>query len=135
MTRTLARKRIIHSHYCVDGVVFGAPEQEVRALLGEPEKAATNYTGETELLFGTAIFRFLQDRFVECTVPDRGRFSIDGVEVLSVFDWLAGRADVVDRARFRISLAHGIAYDFRDPENGSITVFEKGRWDALVLNS
>ena len=128
-----ARVRVIHSHYCVDGVVFGCSEQDVYDLLGQPDKVAENYTGEVEILFDNTIFRCFRGRFVECTVPDKGRFTIDGVEVLSVFDWLAGCADVVDRARFRISLEHGVAYDFRDPQQGSITVFEKGRWDSLVL--
>jgi hypothetical protein len=54
---------------------------------------------------------------------------------LSVFDWLATSRDVVDRARSRVSLEKGLAYDFRNPEAGSITVFEKGRWDTLILNN
>ena len=113
--------------------MFGCSENEIVERLGQPDKIAENYTGEVEMLFDTTIFRCLGDRFVECTFPDQGRFSIDGVEVLSVYDWLAGCTDAVDKARFRISLDHGVAYDYRDPNNGSITVFEKGRWDALLL--
>jgi hypothetical protein len=123
---------VIHSHHDVNGTVFGSCEREIVELLGPPDKVAENYTGETELLFGDTIYRCFRDRFVECTVPDRGRFLIDGVEVLSVFDWLTGCPDVVNKARFRITLAHGIAYDFRDRHKGSITVFEKGHWDPLV---
>ena len=130
----VSRTRIIDSHYGVDGVLFGCSKREILELLGEPDKVAENYTGEVEMLFGTTIYRCFEDRFVECTLPDRGRFSINGVEVLSVFDWLAGCADVVDKARFRISLDCGVAYDFRNRQSGSITVFEKGRWDWLVLN-
>jgi hypothetical protein len=129
----VARARVIHSHYCVDGLVFGCSEQDILERHGQPDKVAENYTGELEILFDTTIYRCFRDRFVECTFPDQGRFSIDGVDVLSVFDWLAGCTDVVDKARFRISLDHGVAHDFRDPKNGSITVFEKGRWDSLVL--
>lgn len=129
----MAGATVIHSHYSVNGVAFGCCEQEVLDRLGRPDKVVENYTGEVEILFGTTIFRCFRDRFVECTFPDQGRFSINGVEVLSVFDWLTGCADVVDKARFRISLDHGVAYDFRDRKNGSITVFEKGRWDSLVL--
>jgi hypothetical protein len=124
---------VIHSHYSVNGVVFGCSEREIVELLGPADKIARNYTGEIEMLFGTTIFRCYGERFVECTLPDQGRISIDGVEVLSVFEWLTGCADVVDKARFRISLQHGVAYDYRDPQNGSITVFEEGRWDSLVL--
>ena len=129
----VARARVIHSHYCVDGVVFGSSEEELSNLFGEPDKVAGNYTGEVEILFADTIYRCLNDRLVECTLPDRGRFSINGLDVLSVFDWLAGCDDIVDKARFRISLSQGIAYDFRNPKNGSITVFERGRWDSLVL--
>jgi len=129
----MTRVTVIHSHHSVNGLTFGCSEQQVIALHGRPDKVAQNYTGEIELLFGATIVRCYGGRFVECTVPDHGRFSIDGVDVLSMFDWLAGCADVVDKARFRISLQHGVAYDFRDPRNGSITVFEKGRWDSLVL--
>jgi len=130
----VARPRVIHSHYCVNGAVFGSSEKDLSNLFGEPDKVARNYTGEVEMLFADTIYRCLNDRLVECTLPDRGRYSINGVDVLSVFDWLAGCDDAVDKARFRISLAEGIAYDFRDPQNGSITVFEKGRWDSLVLD-
>ena len=129
----MPRATDIHSHYCVDGMVFGCSEQDILERLGQPDKVAENYTGEVEILFGSTIYRCYHDRLVECTFPDRGRFSINGVAVLSIFDWRAGCSDVVDKAWFRISLDNGIAYDFRDPANGSITVFEKGRWDSLVL--
>ena len=131
----MTHARIIVCHHSVDGVDFGASELEIREALGAPDKLAENYTGELELLFGTTIYRCYRDRLVECTLPDKGRFTINGVEVLSVFDWLAGCTDVVDKARFRISLDKGIAYDFRNPANGSVTVFERGRWDAVVLGS
>lgn len=101
-------------------------------MLGAPDKIQQNYTGEVETLFGESIFRFFQGRLVECTVPDQGRMIVDGVEVLSMFAWLAEREDAVDMARFRISLSCGIAYDYRHREHGSLSIFEPGRWDALV---
>ena len=100
----MAQARVIHSHYCVNGVVFGCSENEIVERLGHPDKIAEKYTGEVEMLFDATIFRCFRGRFVECTFPDKGRFSIDGVEVLSVYDWLAGCTDAVDKARFRISL-------------------------------
>ena len=123
----------IVSHRSVNGIAFGFSEEEIHQVLGQPENVQRNYTGEIEYLYTDEIYRCFDDQLVECTVPDRGRFSINGIEVLSVFEWLTGCDDVIDRAKFRISTSRGIAYDFRDPNNGSITVFAKGRWDALLL--
>jgi len=120
-------------HQSVNGIAFGISENDLCEVLGRPDKVQRNYTGEVEYLYGNEIYRCFGEQLVECTIPDSGRFTIDSVEVLSVFAWLAGSDDVTDRAKFRISASHGIAYDFRDPNNGSITVFAKGRWDALLL--
>lgn len=122
----------IVSHRSVDGVAFGWCEQELYEVLGPADKVQQNYTGEVEYLYADRIYRCLGDRLVECTVPDVGRFTVNGVAVLSVYEWLKGCGDFVDRAKFRISADTGIAYDRRDPDHGSITVFEKGRWDALL---
>ena len=84
------------------------------------------------MLYATSIYRCYANRFVECTVPDAGRFQVDEVTILSIFDWLGAQPDSIDRARFRISAGFGIAYDYRDPTNGSLTLFEKGRWDGLL---
>jgi len=120
------------SHCSVDGVPFGCRVRHIHEFLGEPDKARTNYTGELEMLYGTSIYRCFADRFVECTVPDAGRFQVNGVAILSIFEWLAVQPHCIDRARFRISADAGIAYDYRDPANGSLTLFEKGRWDGLL---
>ncbi len=101
-------------------------------MLGEPEKSREIYSGEIELLYASTIFRFLNFRFVECTLPDPGPVKVNSLSILNVFEWLAGCPDVIDRAGFRISLSHGIAYDRRDPTAGSITVFEEGHWDDVV---
>lgn len=122
----------IVSHRSVNGLAFGFSEKELRETLGRPEKVQRNYTGEVEYLYGNEIYRCFEDQLVECTIPDVGRFTVNGVEVLSLFEWLAGCNDSIDRARFRISPSQGIAYDFRKPGHGSVTVFAKGRWDALL---
>ena len=119
----------------VNGLPFGASLQDVEDLLGHADQALENYTGELELLYGDAFYRFFADRFVEATFPDTDRFKVDGLQILSMYEWLQGCRDVVDLAKFRISLSHGIAYDNRMPGNGSVTVFEQGRWDRLVLDS
>ena len=129
----MAGTTIINCHHSVNGILFGCSSTQIQAELDAPDKVAQNYSGELEMLFGTSIYRCLDDRFVECTVPDEGKFIVNGVDVLSLFDWLAGCADVVDKAKFRISLQHGLAYDYRNPDNGSVTIFEAGRWDGLVL--
>ena len=131
----MSRSVITHivSHRSVNSLAFGFSENELCEVLGRPEKVQRNYTGEVEYLYGDEIYRCFEDQLVECTIPDAGRFTVNGVEVLSLFEWLAGCTDSVDRARFRISPSHGIAYDFRDPSKGSITVFAKGRWDALLF--
>lgn len=107
---------------------------DFEAVMGIADKTLENYTGEVEMLYGDSFYRFFHDRLVEATFPDSHQFQVDGILILSVLDWLAGCGDVVDMARFRISLSHGIAYDYRIPGAGSVTVFEEGRWDALVLN-
>jgi hypothetical protein len=116
----------------VESIPFGASVTDLHQYLGPPDKAAENYTGELELLYDRSIYRCFQARFVECTVPDRGRFQINGALVLSMFDWLGAQTDVVDHARFKVSASMGIAYDYRDAANGSLTIFEEGRWDALL---
>lgn len=116
----------------INGIVFESPEQEVPAVFGEPDAVRRNFDGEIELHYGTTIYRCAHGRFVECSFPATDRLVVDGIIVLYPFDWLAGREDVVDKARFRISLAAGVAYDYRDVEHGSITVFGAGRWDTVV---
>jgi hypothetical protein len=124
----------IVSHRSVNGLAFGLDESELFEALGRPDKVQRNYTGEIEYLYGNEIYRCFEEQLVECTFPDEGRFTVDGVEILSIFSWLAARNDSTDRAKFRVSPTRGIAYDYRDPSNGSVTVFAKGRWDALLLN-
>lgn len=117
----------------VNGLPFGASVADLVTLTGAPDEALHNYTGEFEIRYDECFYRFFEDRFVESTFPDTHRFEIDGIVVLSVFDWLSGLSDTVDKAKFRISLDKGIAYDYRNPAQGSITIFEGGRWDQLVL--
>ena len=105
---------------------------EVLEMLGEPEKTRKVYSGELELLYQTTIFRFIDARLVECTLPDPGPVIINEIPVINLFEWLSGLDDVVDRARFRVSLNTGIAYDYRVPTAGSITLFQPGHWDGLI---
>ena len=117
----------------VNGIPFGCHLADLEAVLGHADKALENYTGELELLYGDSFYRLFNGRFVEATFPDSYRFNVDGISVLSMYEWLQGCSDVVDMAKFRISLAHGIAFDNRNQVHSSVTVFEKGRWDQLVL--
>jgi hypothetical protein len=119
----------------VNGIPFGTRLGDLYPLLGDPDQAQQNYTGEFEMAYGNTIYRCLGGRLVECTFPDRGRISVNGVEILSAFHWLGSLEDVLDIARFRVSPAYGIAYDYRDPQQGSITVFERGRWDTLLADA
>ena len=119
----------------VNGLPFGASVADLATLIGTPDEALHNYTGEFEVRYGECFYRFFDNRFVESTFPDSHRFVVDGVVVLSVFAWLSGLSDTVDKAKFRISLSKGIAYDYRNPDLGSVTIFEAGRWDQLVLGS
>ena len=124
----------------VAGVEFGASQARLKAnLLDAADTPATfrvNFDGELEWHLDGAIYRLRNDQFVEATFLDHGeeRYAarIDGVAVLSVFDWLAGQPDVVNMARFRISQARGIAYDYRNPATGSYTVFAPGHWAELL---
>ncbi len=132
--QTPAPPRTIHIETLrvVDGLPFGASTGDLEGLYGQPDKSRENYTGEWELLYGDSIYRFFGDRLVEATFPAYHRFVVDGAAVLSPYQWLAGRPDVRDVARFRVAPTVGMAFDNRDPANGSITVFEAGRWDALL---
>ena len=127
--------RITHitTHTAVNGITFGSACEALITRLGAPDQALQNYTGELEMLFGDTFYRFFDNRFVEATCPAIHHVVIDGTPRANLFDWLGAQADVVDKARFRISLAQGMAYDYRNPAAGSLTVFEPGRWDALVL--
>ena len=128
----MAVEQVLWSLRSINGVSFGISREEMLALLGEPSHFVQNPDGEVEFHYGGTIYRCFLNEFVECSFADQGVVSVDGIPVLSIFEWLAERNDVVDKARFRISLAHGIAYDYRFPEHGSITVFGRGRWDSLV---
>ena len=124
----------------VNGIRFGASELHITHRLiveaGVPSERRVNHSGEVELLIAGAIYRVLDGRFVEATFPDHGdgkfQAEVDGVSVLSVFDWLARQSDTLDLARFRISQRCGIAYDYRNPETGSYTVFTPGHWSGLL---
>lgn len=120
----------------VDDIEFGCREVELYERLGEIEARRQNHDGEIELLVGGAIFRCLNDAFVECTFPDTEKqrviAEVDGTPLLSVFAWLGGQPDVLDRAWFRVSLAVGMAYDHRSPAQSSFTVFAPGHWDSLL---
>lgn len=117
----------------INSVPFGTSSLDFEAVMGFADKTLENYTGEVEMLYDDSFYRFFNDRLVEATFPDTHQFQVDDIMILSMFDWLAACEDVVDMARFRISLSQGIAYDYRIPDAGSITVFEEGWWDALVL--
>lgn len=127
--------RVTHitTHTAVNGITFGSASENLIARLGAPDQALHNYTGELEMLFGDTFYRFFDNRFVEATCPVTHHLVIDGITHADLFAWLGTQTDVVDKARFRISLARGMAYDYRHPAAGSLTVFEPGRWDALVL--
>ncbi|MEZ7819080.1 MAG: hypothetical protein ACI8RT_001477 [Candidatus Azotimanducaceae bacterium] len=105
---------------------------EIIQRLGEPEKTREVYGGELELLYQNTIFRFIDTRFVECTLPDPGPVIIDQIPVLNLFEWLSGLYDIVDRARFRVSVNTRIAYDYTDPSSGSVILFQPGHWDGQL---
>lgn len=119
----------------INNLPWGISSEDLESLLGLADQVLENYTGEVEMLYEDSFYRFYQDRLVEATFPDEHQFHVDGVSVLSMFEWLSGCDDVVDMAKFRISLSQGIAYDYRIRGRGSVTVFEAGRWDALVVNN
>lgn len=126
---------VIEALVSVNGIPFGTQLSDLYPLLGEPDQAQQNYTGEFEMAYGNTIYRCLGGRLVECTFPDHGRISVNGVEILSAFHWLGSLEDALDIARFRVSPSYGIAYDYRAPQQGSITVFERGRWDTLLAGA
>ena len=105
---------------------------DLLACLGAPDGQRHLSSGELELHYGLTIYRCEFGRFVECTFPDSGPLEIAGVTVLTPFEWLAAQPGVIDRAGFRVVAELGLAYDRRDPAHGSLTVFERHRWDPLL---
>lgn len=121
----------------VNGLPFAVPPQAVFAHVGEPDETRVNHDGEVEYLYRlegrhAVIYRCFHERLVECTFPDRGPIIVAGQAVVSAAPWIRAQPGALDVARFWISPAHCIAYDHRDPENGSITVFRQGHWDTLI---
>ena len=125
----------IVSHQSVNGLPFGATVADLEQVLGSADQALENYTGEWEMRYGESIYRFLENQLVEATFPATCRFVINGVAILAVHAWLAEQPDTVDKAKFRICLKLGLAYDNRFVAHGSVTAFAAGHWDALVLQS
>lgn len=132
----------------VNGLPFNVPPEAVFAHVGEPDETRVNHDGEVEYLYDlddfddrrpdpadrrhAVIYRCFHQRLVECTFPDRGPIIVNGQAVVSAGPWIRAQPGALDIARFRISPTHCIAYDYRDPANGSITVYRQGHWDALI---
>jgi hypothetical protein len=127
----------ITSGLAINGLMFSAPPAAIIEAEGEPDDVRMNHSGETEYVYRqdnahTVIFRCFQNRFVECTYPDFGSIIIDELPVVSARPWIAVQTGVLHVAKFWISPRHCIAYDHRDPANGSITVFRAGHWDHVI---
>jgi len=121
----------------VNGLPFSVSPEDVRSHVGEPDDVRINHDGEVEYRYRlnetqSVIYRCFQQCFVECTFPDRGPIVVDGLPILSPRPWLDAQPDRLNIARFCISPAHSIAYDYRFSDQGSITVFRQGHWDALL---
>ncbi len=119
----------------INDLKFGDLDTTLLATLGSPTEVLENYTGEVEMLFGDCFYRFFERRFVECTFPARHQFVVANVPVLSIFEWLGSLTGTLDKAKFLINTGVGIAYDYRNPDAGSITVFEAGRWDQILSST
>ena len=125
------------SGIAVNGLPFSVTPEALLAWTGDPDDERTNHDGEVEYLFRldetrTVIYRCFHHSFVECTFPDLGPIVVDGVPVLSARPWLAAQPGALNMARFWISPQHCLAYDYRFPSNGSLTVFRRGHWDTLI---
>ena len=125
----------ITSHQTVNGLPFGATIADLERACGKADEALENYTGEWELRYGESFYRFFANQLVEATFPATCQFVINGVSILDVNRWLAEQTDTVDKAKFRISLNLGLAYDNRFSGHGSVTAFAAGRWDTLVIGN
>jgi hypothetical protein len=73
---------------------------------------------ELELAYGDTVIRLINNHFVECTFPDLGLMEINELTVITVFQWLNGFEDTLDRAGFRVCPTQSIAYDYRNPNAG-----------------
>ena len=121
----------------VNGLPFGVSPDDIFLHVGEPDETRINFDGEVEYLYRldarhAVIYRCQHQRLVECTFPDTGPIIVNGQAVVAAGPWIAAQDGALDVARFWISPQHCIAYDRRDPGNGSITVFRSGHWDALI---
>lgn len=97
----------IQTHQGIENLTFGMTIVDVIDHLGEADQSREITGGELELLYQDTIFRFHNSIFVEGTLPDRGPVIIDQIPVINIFQWLSGLDDVIDRARFLVSLEKG----------------------------
>jgi hypothetical protein len=124
----------------VNGLPFSVSPDAVLLSLGDPDEVRLTESGEVEYVFSlderhAVIYRCQDQRLVECTFPDYGPIVMNGLPILSAKPWIAAQADALHIARFWISPAHCIAYDDRDPANGSFTVYRRGHWDQLLAQA
>lgn len=116
----------------VRGIRFGEPSSAVLAQLGEPQHHRTNRSGEDELCYSDTIWRFRDDRLVECTLTMTSPVLVRDQEVASFREWLpTADREVVTTCGFLVSRAFGIATDLDDELHEYVSVFERGRWDDL----
>ncbi len=121
----------------VNGLSFSVSPDDVFTHVGAPDETRVNFDGEVEYLYRldehhAVIYRCFHQRLVECTFPDLGPLIINGQAIVSAGPWIASQPGALDIAKFWISPEHCIAYDHRNPANGSITVYRHGHWDALI---
>ena len=117
----------------IDGTRFGESSSAVLARLGEPARRRTNRDGEDELWYSDAIWRFHNDRLVECTLTMREPIRVADHEVSSFLSWLpSADADAVSAHGFLVSNAFGIAVDLDNEHSEFVSIFERGRWDNIL---
>jgi hypothetical protein len=114
----------------IDGSHFGDPSSTVLARLGTPERRRVNRSGEDELCYPDTIWRFRDDRLVECTIKLTTPVNVRGQKVESFRAWLPSvDPKATSNHGFLVSQDLGIAVDLDDDHFEYVTIFEQGRWD------
>ena len=116
----------------VGGVPFGA-DRSVLARLGSPSREARNQRGEDEVMFSTAVYRFLAGKLVEVSFQLPAEVELNGHKI-------AGNALVSflkqhdsgfrERSGFAIAPTLGLAVDLEHDDHWT-SAFVSGRWDHI----
>ena len=130
----------IKSYEHINGVRFGADENEIIRVFGEPGSRRINREGELELHYANYIVRFEagSKQFREFTLLPGSVAQVNGVPLVWKPIFLASfeKEDpgLVEALGFILSLKLGLAFSGfheNDPAQMAVHAFRRGDWDMF----